>query len=325
MVSILFTLCVIPSANMNVQSILNTTPVSSDIFSWFQFLQLFATSLGRLKDILEFPRYAVAVELRYSWDELSECAWRSINSPEQLKRVEHLSLPEYRRQFLQHSATNCKCRDYNFTGVPKHYDARRGVFQEEKARTGQELSLELPSSTVSQGVKNNLMDQCERIFGQDTASFTFNWQRAAPLFHGGFDEFLWERHSKPPACDYAEVFYQKSDGQPRRVLMTISTSPEWMETSPLLGDLKSRLDETPRLDKKGTNIDAWYLLRELQTQPSRNGYALLPLLAIFEQVIQDGSFFVKRASDQIMGLVGLFQSCKTSCCCLKGLKRANCS
>jgi hypothetical protein len=302
---------------------LNTTPVSSDIFSWFH--QLFATSLGRLTDNLEFPRYAVAVELRYSWDELSECAWRSINRPEQLKRVEHLSLHEYRRQFLQHSANNCKCKEYKVTRVPSHYDARRGVFQKEKSGTQQKLSLELPSSTVSQGVKNNLMDQCERIFGQDTASFTFNWQRAAPLFHGGFDEFLWERHSKPPACDYAEVFYQKSDGQPRRVLMTISTSPDWMETSPLLGDLKSRLDETTRLDEKETNTEAWYLLRELKRQPSRNGYALLPLLAVFEQVIQDGSFFVQRASDQIMGLVCLFLSFTTSCHFLKGFKRLNSS
>ena len=33
-------------------------------------------------------------------------------------KVEQLSLPEFRRQFLSHSFSHCKCRDFRVAGIP---------------------------------------------------------------------------------------------------------------------------------------------------------------------------------------------------------------
>jgi hypothetical protein len=119
------------------------------------------------------------------------------------------------------------------------------------------------------------------------------------------DTFLWERHSKPPSCDYAEVFYQddRTSSLPRRVLMTVSTTPDWLKETTLLCDLKSLVNENK--ENKENNDSMWAFLRQLRTQtvPNTDVYELIPLFMVFEQVVRDTAFFLQQASDQIRKIV----------------------
>jgi hypothetical protein len=141
-----------------------------------------------------------------------------------------------------------------------------------------------------------------RIFSRDTASFSFTWQRAAPHYAGGFETFLWERHSKPPPCDYVEVFYQEDTAlkldHPRRVFMTVSTAPDWMDTTPLLGDLKSLLN-----GKLKNGYHMWPVMEQLLKSQDVDRYALLPLFLVFEQAIQDTAKFIQQAHNEITKIV----------------------
>ena len=238
-------------------SILSTSPVSADLYSWSK--RLLAANLGRLKAIVSFPRYAVAIEIEDAWGSMSECAYRSIEQPEQLCGVDQLSLPEFRKQFLCHVDSDCKCKTFQVAEITNHYDKRplprhdvkygRKMPKEVNQFSAPKFTIDLPSkcqcrmssshqldADLTKDVERNrtlvdeaLTSQCSRIFLRYTASFTFTWQRGAPIYHGGFDTFLWERYSKPPSSDYAEVFYQddRASNQPRRVLMTVSTTPAW--------------------------------------------------------------------------------------------------
>jgi hypothetical protein len=145
-------------------------------------------------------------------------------------------------------------------------------------------------------------DQCLRIFDRQTASFSFTWQRAAPHYAGGFETFLWERHSKPPPCDYVEVFYQEDTDlkldHPRRVFMTVSTASEWVDTTPLLSDLKSLLN-----GKLKSGPPIWPIMERLLMSQDGSGYTLLPLFLVFEQAVQDTARFVQQAHNEVTKIV----------------------
>lgn len=72
-----------------------------------------------------FPRWVVGIELEQAWGGLSECACKSIERAEKLLKVEQLSLPEFRRQFLSHSFSLCKCRDLRVETLSN--STRRGL------------------------------------------------------------------------------------------------------------------------------------------------------------------------------------------------------
>lgn len=231
--------------------------MSADLYSWRR--RLLATNLGRLKAIVSFPRYAAAIEIEEAWGSMSECTYRSIERPEQLYGVDQLSLPEFRKQFLCHTDSDCKCKRFKVAEITNHYDKRplprndvkygRKMPKEVDLFSTPKFTIDLPSkgqcrlrssyqicTNRAKAVETDrtladeaLTSQCLRIFLRDTASFTFTWQRGAPMYHGGFDTFLWERYSKPPSSDYAEVFYQddRASSQPRRVFMAVSTTPAW--------------------------------------------------------------------------------------------------
>ena len=146
-------------------------------------------------------------------------------------------------------------------------------------------------------------EQCLRIFNRETASFSFTWQRAATRYAGGFETFLWERHSKPPPCEYVEVFYQDDTSlkldHPRRTFMTVSTTPEWLDTTPLLSDLRSRLNGQPKNEHP-----MWQVIEGLSmTQDVGTAYALLPLFLVFEQAIHDTARFIQQAHNEVMKIV----------------------
>jgi hypothetical protein len=72
---------------------------------------------GRLNELLVFPRWVVGIELEQAWGGLCECACKSIERAEKLLKVEQLSLPEFRRQFLSHSFSHCRCRDFRVAEI----------------------------------------------------------------------------------------------------------------------------------------------------------------------------------------------------------------
>lgn len=142
--------------------------------------------------------------------------------------------------------------------------------------------------------------QCCRIFDRTTASFTFCWQRTAPKYNGGIDNFLWERHSLPPTCDYAEIFFQDDRALPgpRRVLMTCSHTLEGRGTSPIMDDFKFLLK--PR---RADEPDVWPFMLLLQSNPHSDGYSLLPIFIVLQEIIGDTATFLHQAFDEIMRLV----------------------
>lgn len=81
--------------NERIFSILSTSPVSTEIYSWGR--RLLATNLGRLKAIVSFPRYAVGIEIEDAWGSMSDCTYKGIERPEQLCGVEQLSLPRIQK------------------------------------------------------------------------------------------------------------------------------------------------------------------------------------------------------------------------------------
>jgi hypothetical protein len=136
-------------------SILATTPVSNEIFSWPA--QLFATTLGRLRVLLAFPKKVIAAEVQDVWNELSACTIKSITDSSQILRVEALSLPEFRQQFLAHTPTDCKCRSFKVAQISNQFDMRPLRDYDRKFKVGKSkadeyintFSLDLPSSGMS--------------------------------------------------------------------------------------------------------------------------------------------------------------------------------
>ena len=114
-------LCLLPVDEIFF-SILSSSPISPEIYSWGR--RLLATNLGRLRALVSFPRTAIAIEMEEAWGPMSECSYRAIKTPEQLCRVEQLSLPEFRKQFLSHTDTGCKCKTFLVPQIDNHYNKR---------------------------------------------------------------------------------------------------------------------------------------------------------------------------------------------------------
>lgn len=82
--------------------------------------------------------------------------------------------------------------------------------------------------------------------------------------------------------------------------MTVSTTPDWLKETTLLHDIKSLLNDT-----KSEEDQRWTFLQRLkmQTGPQNDGYSLLPLFIVFEQVVRDSAFFLQQASNEIRKIV----------------------
>ncbi|CAG8957728.1 hypothetical protein HYFRA_00000064 [Hymenoscyphus fraxineus] len=268
--------------------------------------------VGRLDGILKFPAVAIGIELEHAWGGLSECAFRSIECPEELLKVEHISLPEFRHQFLSHTFVDCKCKTFNIPRISKFVTAEtshpdtavttveKSSFKKPRAAR---LAIELPSrgrQEASVASKTQLA-QCYRIFDRSTASFSFTWQRSAPKYESGFSTFSREEYATPPSCSYAEIFYQddRSIPGPRRVMMTINNklynndSPTTEE--PLLLDEIKHFLRT----RKADDPELWPFMLLLQSAPQSMGYSLLPIFIILEIIVRDTATFLKEASDEI--------------------------
>jgi len=292
---------------------------------------------GRLNELLVFPRWVIGIELEQAWGGLCECACKSIERAERLLKVEQLSLPEFRRQFLSHSFSNCRCRDFRVAeisnssmvglGDTKVSDVKGQKQNKEMRNFGlrryPKFRVELPSKgwcnsrqrvswrslswphlgreETSPSAKSQLA-QCYRIFDRTSASFSFSWQRTAPRYNGEIDNFLQERHSLPPTCDYAEIFFQddRTLPGPRRVLITCSTTPEQLGTSSIMDDFKFLLKS-----RNADEPDIWPFMLLLQSNPHSDGYSLLPIFIVLQEIIWDTAIFLQQASDEIKRLVSL--------------------
>lgn len=82
--------------------------------------------------------------------------------------------------------------------------------------------------------------------------------------------------------------------------MTLSTTPNWLKETTLLHDIKSLLNDT-----NSEEDQKWTFLQQLkmQTVLHNDGYSLLPLFIVFEQVIRDSAFFLQEASNEIRKIV----------------------
>ncbi|KAG9234555.1 hypothetical protein BJ875DRAFT_495741 [Amylocarpus encephaloides] len=306
------------STTSNLQiCIINTSPLPKQVLSFPA--RCVASTIGRLEGVLTFPRYAIGIELEQAWGGLSDCAFSGIEHPEEMLKVDHLSLPEFRRQFLSHTFTNCKCKTYQVPRISNvaqsesldrrssRYESDRSVSRSRFSTTGG-FSIELPSKgrqDTSTASKAQLA-QCCRIFDRTTASFSFTWQRSAPRYQDTVSSFTWEKHANPPSCYYAEIFYQDDRGipGPRKVMMSVGNDQSIMESglyeresSQLMDDLKHFLKT-----RKPDDPDVWPFMLLLQSNPQGDGYNMLPLFVLFEVIVRDTAVFLKEASDEIMRL-----------------------
>jgi hypothetical protein len=82
--------------------------------------------------------------------------------------------------------------------------------------------------------------------------------------------------------------------------MTLSTTPDWLKETTLLHDIKSLLNDT-----NSEEDQRWTFLQQLkmQTVLHNDGYSLLPLFIVFEQVIRDSAFFLQQASNEMRKIV----------------------
>lgn len=231
--------------------------------------------------------------------------------------MEHLSLPEFRRQFLAHTFVNCKCKTFKVSKIsnyittesthPDTANSKQEKPESTKLRmSSPRLTIELPSrgrQETSSASKAQLA-QCCRIFDRTTASFSFTWQRSAPKYGSGFSTFSREEYAEPPHCSYAEVFYQddRAIPGPRRVMMTINNKPYTSDFSSteepsLMNDIKYFLRT-----RKPDDPDVWPFMLLLQSAPQCTGYSLLPIFIILEIIVRDTALFLQQASDEILHL-----------------------
>ncbi|KAH8687390.1 hypothetical protein BGZ60DRAFT_6730 [Tricladium varicosporioides] len=289
--------------------IINTNKTSHEILPCTP--RLLSSSEGS-QDLLAFPPVAVGIEFEQAWGGLSDCACKALERPEELLKVEQLSLNEFRRQFLSHTFTNCKCREFYIEKISNYREnnvrdlnssSHRVPRSREKSRSvsNPRLGIELPSkgrAARSTSAKAQTA-QCHRIFDRTTASFSFTWQRSAPRYSGGINTFLWEKYSEPPPCDYTEVFYQddRAFPGPRRVLMTISNKPETENASSLMHDMKYFLKS-----RKPDDPEVWPFMLLLQSDPHSDGYGLLPIFVVFEEMVRDTAIFLQQATDELKKL-----------------------
>ena len=96
-------------------SIINTSPLPKHVLSFPA--QCLTTTIGRLAGVLAFPRFAIGIEIEQAWGGLSECTYRSMERPNELAKVAHLSLPEFRKQFLSHTFMNCRCKTFHVADI----------------------------------------------------------------------------------------------------------------------------------------------------------------------------------------------------------------
>jgi hypothetical protein len=82
--------------------------------------------------------------------------------------------------------------------------------------------------------------------------------------------------------------------------MTCSTTPEGRGTSPIIDDFKFLLK--PR---RADEPDVWPFMLLLQSNPHSDGYSLLPIFIVLQEIIGDTALFLQQASDEIMRLVSL--------------------
>jgi hypothetical protein len=80
--------------------------------------------------------------------------------------------------------------------------------------------------------------------------------------------------------------------------MTVSTAPDWMDTTPLLNDLKSLLN-----GKLKDGYYMWPAMEQLVKSQDVDRYALLPLFLVFEQAVQDTARFIQQAHNEITKIV----------------------
>ncbi|KAH6682797.1 hypothetical protein B0J14DRAFT_574378 [Halenospora varia] len=289
--------------------IINTNRTSHEILPCTS--RILTLSSGN-QDLLAFPPVAVGIELEQAWGGLSECTCKALERPQELLNVEQLSLNEFRRQFLSHTFTNCRCREFQVGKISNHGEkgvgdlngsSHRVLRNRERSRSlsNPRLGIELPSkgrAARSTSAKAQTA-QCHRIFDRTTASFSFTWQRSAPRYSGGLNTFLWEKYSEPPICDYAEVFYQddRAFSGPRRVLMTISNKSETEDASSLMHDLQYFLKS-----RKPDDPEVWPFMLLLQSDPHSDGYGLLPIFVVFEEMVRDTAIFLQQATDELKKL-----------------------
>ena len=138
--------------NERLFSILSTSPISTNIYSWGR--RFLATNLGKLNDIESFPRYAVATEIEDAWGSMSECAYRSIEQPEQLCGVEQLSLPVFKKQFMSHCKAPCTCKRFKVPQITNHYDQRPPPKRDTMAK----YNRKTPKEMEFPGIPQFLMD-----------------------------------------------------------------------------------------------------------------------------------------------------------------------
>lgn len=80
--------------------------------------------------------------------------------------------------------------------------------------------------------------------------------------------------------------------------MTCSKTPEGLGASSMMEDFKFLL-KTRRADEP----DIWPYMLLLQSNPHSDGYSLLPIFIVLQEIIGDSAIFLQQASDEIRRLV----------------------
>jgi hypothetical protein len=80
--------------------------------------------------------------------------------------------------------------------------------------------------------------------------------------------------------------------------MTCSTTPERLGTSSIMDDFKFLLKS-----RKADEPDIWPFMLLLQSNPHSDGYSLLPVFIVIQEIIGDTANFLQQASEEIMRLV----------------------
>ncbi|RFU25744.1 hypothetical protein B7463_g10590, partial [Scytalidium lignicola] len=275
---------------LRVCTIANSDKVSERTFGFIT--KLMAVLTRRANQLLGLPRYGICFILEKNW------GMNNLhNLPEYLAIVQS---PEKNSEMMASSYEVAPPspqlqQEHNLSKHWKRFSRSRFSFAvnisdiiftqsevevKSKAIFKSTLKLKLPS-TADPIAKSVLLAASEAV------RYRFTWQRHPPMYHGGFDIFLWQPYARPAEYIYADIFYQND--------------------SPIQSPLSRRVlvvtKDTAVMERYKKQLKKiWIKLTNSEIQPTPEVTSILPVLAISQLTVDDTMTFLQEALNEVTSL-----------------------
>ncbi|KAH8813297.1 hypothetical protein F5884DRAFT_788097 [Xylogone sp. PMI_703] len=143
------------------------------------------------------------------------------------------------------------------------------------------LKLRLPSA--AEPIAKSVL-----LTASEATRYRFTWRRHPPMYHGGFDIFLWQPYARPAEGIHADVFYQND--------------------APIQYPLSRRVlvvaKDTAVMERCKIHLNRlWIKLTNYEIPLTPEVVAILPILALSQLAVEDTMVFLQESLDEITSLM----------------------